>query len=421
MNLLSFSASHRDLDLDVLERLSAGATSVGRDLVAACPTVTGAVVLATCNRLEVYVETPDGARPDEIAAALTDAVASSGDIDPGAARDALRLRSADDATRHLFEVASGLDSMVVGEREIAGQVRRALTAAHAAGMTSTTLEQAFQFASRVSRRVEAATGLGSAGRSIVNVGLDLVAAAAPPWRQARVILIGTGSYAGASLAALRARGCDDVRVYSRSGRAEAFAAARGVDSIPVDGLVEALADADVVVSCSGRIGTVLDAAAVASARERATVLAEDRAHEPDAPARPLVLLDLALQRDVEADVADVEGVLLLDLATIRANAPQVGTEPVERAREVVADAVEEFSERLAARTVDLAVVDEIRALEELAHAEVVAGVAALGGQRLDAPARARAEKTLRQEVRARLHAEIQAAKAAVRAQVGSIA
>src|SRR5699024_6014048 len=151
------------------------------------------------------------------------------------------------------------------EREIAGQVRRAGVRARSTGTSTPALDLLFEQASRTSRRVEVATGLGAVGRSVVGVGLDLAAASLPPWRQARVVLVGTGSYAGAAFAALRARGVADVRVHSRSGRAADFASARGGVAVDGDGLVDAVADADLVVSCSGRVGHVLDAASVAAA------------------------------------------------------------------------------------------------------------------------------------------------------------
>src|SRR5690606_37833782 len=107
---------------------------------------------------------------------------------------------------------------------------------------------------RTSKKVSTSTTLGGAGRSVVALGLDLAAAELPPWHQVRAVLIGTGPCAGASLAAPRALGCAAVRVYSPSGRAEEFAAARGVEAVTA--LVAALEDADLVVSCSGARGRV---------------------------------------------------------------------------------------------------------------------------------------------------------------------
>src|SRR5690606_2106751 len=267
--LLSLTASHHELDLDALERLSAGAHSIGGSAVAACDVITGAVVLATCNRFELYldVDAPlDGTGVQHATEHVARMVADASGVAVDEALASFRTRAGTEVAEHLFAVASGLDSMVVGEREIAGQVQRALETAHADGVTSSTLELPFPTASRTAKQVSAQTTLGGAGRSVVALGLDLAGAELPPWHQVRAVLIGTGSYAGASLAALRALGCDDARVYSQSGRAEEFAAARGVEA--VTDLVAALEDADLVVSCSGARGRARAAGAARPGAER---------------------------------------------------------------------------------------------------------------------------------------------------------
>src|SRR5690606_26291843 len=301
---------------------------------------------------------------------VAELVAHSSGVTGETAARSFTVRTGQEVTEHLFAVASGLDAMVVGEREIAGQVKRALAEAREQETTSKTLELLFQTASRTSKRVGTQTELGAAGRSVVALALDLAEREVPPWDSTRAVLIGTGSYAGASVAALRARGCTDIRVFSRSGRAATFAASHDVQ--PVDSLVEALADADLVVSCSGArgraaatgtgdgtdlavvegdvgspatlphlrtdaapeasLGHVLDAAGLVRARERAA----DRAGDEPEP-RPLVILDLALHRDVHPGVADVEGVLLYDLATLKAHAPAVAHDVVAQAQAIVDD------------------------------------------------------------------------------------
>lgn len=407
MNILSFSASHHDLDLDLLERLGSVGPGLARDVVAPAPAtpvpaVRGAVVLATCNRVEVYVEADDEAAA---AARVQQVLAKATGLTRDDVAAALTHRTGDDAARHLLRVASGLESMVVGEREIAGQVRRAAVRARELGTSTPALDLLFEEASRTSRRVEAATGLGAVGRSVVGVGLDLAGESLPPWRQVRAVLVGTGSYAGAAFAALRARGVADVRVHSRSGRAADFASARGGVAVDGDGLVDAVADADLVVSCSGRVGHVLDAASVAAARERAADRAERLAHEPDPAVRPLVILDLALRRDVESAVGDVDGVLLLDLATIGAHAPAAGAGPVAQAEALVADGLDELARRELRRQVDAAVRDEAIALTAAAEREAAAA-------EREATAAGTDPRLARRAAFARRHAALLAAKAA---------
>lgn len=391
MVLLSLIASHHDLDLSVLERLSADTHAVGRELVADCPPVAGAVVLATCNRFELYLDIVDPADVDTARAAASASVAARSGYSVDRVSAILRPATGSAVPRHLFAVASGLESMVVGEREIAGQVRRALTAARRDGTTSSDLEGLFQAASRTSRAVEARTGLGSAGRSVVGVALDLVEDTLPAWGDVRCLLIGTGSYAGASLAALKARGCGRVEVFSASGRAGQFAAQRGVDAATSD-LEASLADVDLVVACSGASGAVLDAAAL----ERSRVTSPAGA----AP-RPLAVVDLALRRDVDPHVGELPGVRLVSLTTVAEHAPDEHSAAVEVARALVDEQAATYEVERRTREWNPPVVAARRhVLEELAGA--VDGLD-------DAAARA-----LRRKVRAALHGPTVRARAAAR-------
>ncbi|MFD7309518.1 glutamyl-tRNA reductase [Promicromonospora sp. NPDC059942] len=460
MVLLSLTASHRELDLDALERLSTGSSSVGRVVVGTCGPVAGAVVISTCNRFELYLDVDAPLSGDSVRHAtrhVAELVAHASGVTGDVAARSFTVRTGPEVTEHLFAVASGLDAMVVGEREIAGQVKRSLAIAREQETTSKTLELLFQTASRTSKRVGTDTELGAAGRSVVALALDLAESELPPWDGARAVLIGTGSYAGASVAALRARGCEDISVYSQSGRAEAFAESHGVR--PVDSLVEALADADIVVSCSGArgralaaradgdlagteelgaivagnfggqttlphglsgeagpeasLGHVLDAAAVVRARERAA----DRAGDEPEP-RPLVILDLALHRDVDPLVADVEGVLLYDLATLKAHAPAVAHDVVAQAQGIVDSAARRFEETRLGREADAAVVALLDEAEVRVVAEVDAAVArltdelALHGE--PAPEESDVDVIAR-DVRKRVHAELHDKIVAVRA------
>ena len=346
MVLLALSASHHDLDLDVLEQLSSGANSVGPTAVdESC--LDGCVVLATCNRFELYLDAVDG-REDVAAKTAVEAVAHATGLPADDVAHALRPRTGMFAVaQHLFGVASGLDSMVVGEREVAGQVRRALASAREDGTTSSDLERLFQWASRASRAVGAATSLGASGRSVVAVALDLAGnGLAPDAGQdealagRRALVVGTGTYAGAVLGALERRGVRDVAVHSPSGRAAEFAAARGLVAVPDGGLVAAVATADVVVTCSGARGPVLRPGDVRAAR-------------PDG--RPVAIVDLALRHDVDPAVADLPGVTFVDLATVQQHAGYVAPE-VADGWQIVAEHAAKFADTLADRDVVPAVV-----------------------------------------------------------------
>ncbi|WP_240646044.1 glutamyl-tRNA reductase [Georgenia sp. SYP-B2076] len=381
MVLILLSANHHDLDLADIERLSAGASDVGRQVVADWPAVRGAVVLATCNRFELYLDA--GTDAEDAVRAAHQAVASTSGTDPAEVARLMRAQAGEPAVQHLFEVASGLDSMVVGEREITGQVRRALDAARAEGLTSPLLERTLQHATRTSRQVAVDTDLARAGRSVVAVALDLAAArvqahacerhggawpqdphASPvphgSWAGRRALLVGTGSYAGASLAALRERGATDVAVWSASGRAHAFAESHGTAEAPQD-LATALARTDLVVTCRGTGTPVLGVATVAEAV---------RARRERGETAPLVLVDLALQHDIDPAAATLDGVVHVNLPTVREHAPAATVGEVARAREIVADGVRALADDGAERRMADAVVALRTTVEEAVAAEI---------------------------------------------------
>ncbi|WP_243758624.1 glutamyl-tRNA reductase [Actinotalea soli] len=392
---MTLTASHRDLDLDVLEQLSSGAHSVGSEVVADSHEITGCVVLATCNRFEVYLDVAETcAGPETALDAVTATVARTSGLPQADVQDSLQARVGPEVGRHLFAVASGLDSMVIGEREVAGQVRRALHTARTERTTSPRLERLFQTASRTSRAVGAQTGLGGTGRSVVGVALDLAAEALVEsdleLAQARVLLVGTGSYAGASVTALRARGVTDVAVHSPSGRAAGFAAERGLEAVEPGTLDAQLARADVVLSCSGALGPVVDAAMVVDARRRSV--------DDDGRPRPVVLIDLALHHDIDPQAAQVPGVHLIDLATVQQHSPTTVSPAVEAGLEIVARSAAEFEAGLAEQEL----VPEVVALRARVEAQVAAEVARVAA-RQGPEAAAQVERSLRRVSAALLH------------------
>ena len=393
MVLLSLAASHHDLDLDVLERLSQDVQAVASELVGSVASVSGAVVLATCNRFELYLEVDDAEHTPSARAAAANAVARRSGYTLEQVSTHMRVSTGTDAAAHLFSVASGLDSMVVGEREIAGQVRRALTTARRERTTTSGLESLFQAASRVSRLVESRTGLGATGRSVVGVALDIAERGLPDWSDVRCVLIGTGSYAGASLAALKARGARDIRVYSASGRARAFAAARGVQSLPASAdLAAEVSDVDLVVACSGAAGAVLGVDALAAARQ--------------ASSSPLTVVDLALRHDVDPGVRSLPGVRLVSLHTVAEHAPAEHA-AVQTAHDVVVAAAEAYEADRRVRDWNPAVVAE--------RTRVLGGLEAGFSELPDAARDEPAERALRRRTRALLHAPTVRAREAARA------
>ena len=174
---------------------------------------------------------------------------------------ACRVGSA--VVQHLCAVASGLESMVVGEDEIAGQVRACLATSQQERTTTPTLERLLQRALATSKAVTNSTGLGAAGRSIVSVGLDLIEGRHGPLAGSTALVLGTGSYARVVIAALNRRGCTDISVFSSSGRAAQFAATHDVNAVELADLVAAIGHSALVAACSGAPHYLLDEALLA--------------------------------------------------------------------------------------------------------------------------------------------------------------
>lgn len=320
--LLCLTANHRNASLDVLERLSQGAPAATRALVDDELFVAGAVVLATCNRFEAYLDIDEPLTGGEAVAveSVVEAMAAASDVPVDLLRSSVAVHQGADAAAHLFAVTSGLESVVVGEDEISGQVRRALDAARAEGMTSGELERLFQRATHTSRGIRNRTGLRGTHRSLVRFALELASSRIADWSAARVLVVGTGRYAARTVEAVRARGAHDLQVFSPSGRATGFAAKHGL--APAPDFAIAAAQADVVITCT--------ADAVVHA-------------EAFTPGHRVLVIDLGLPRNVDPEVGRVDGVELLDLETIRLHAPLEEFSAHSDARAIVGDAATEFA------------------------------------------------------------------------------
>ncbi|MBT9605255.1 glutamyl-tRNA reductase [Microbacterium sp.] len=342
--LLCVSASHKTASFDLLERLSVPTTPVAPLIAAHDECVQGAVVVATCNRFEAYVDMDEpvtAAVAVGVEATLSAIEAATG-VPASELEGSYTVLGGGDVAEHLFSVASGLESVVVGEGEIAGQVRRALTESRNLGTTSGELERLFQRASEAQRGVKNSTAIGRAGRSLVRLGLELADSRIADWSTQRVLLVGTGAYAAATVAALRDQGAEDISVHSPSGRAAKFAAKHGLRAVSAETFPTAVAHADLVITCTTSEHHVVSAATFAAGRTAAESAAAPAGCPVDHSGRRLVI-DLGLPRNVDPDVATVPGVDLLDLETIRLHAPLEELQATDAARDLVRDAARRFA------------------------------------------------------------------------------
>lgn len=330
--LVMLGVSHHQVSLATLEQLAAEPTDLAAALAGLAQSpdspIRGVVQLATCHRLELYLDaTRFHDAVDAVSALLTPELA-----------DAMTVRVGTGVVTHLFAVAAGLESVVIGESEIAGQVARALDQAPG---SSPELHRLFQQALQAARTVAAQTRIGAAGRSVATVALDAAAQRLGSLCDRSVLMIGTGAFARVVAGALRARGVTELTVLSPSGRAAAFARTHGARALDRSELPELLGTVDLVVTASGH-GPVLDAAVVAAACA--------------ARSRELVMVDLALPHDLPAAVRQLTGVAVIDLDTVAGSAVAPANEERAAAERIITDAVERFESTSAERTADPVVI-----------------------------------------------------------------
>ncbi len=306
MTVLVVGLSHRSAPVEVLERAAVTAPDVPKllDEMLRAEHVSEAMLLSTCNRIEVY------AVVDAFHGGLADVSATlsrhSG-LPLPELTEHVYVHYAGSAVQHLFAVAAGLDSMVVGEAQILGQLRTAYAAADAAGTVGRALHELAQQSLRVGKRVHASTGIDTAGASVVSEALaDAAAALGGDLAGRRAVLVGAGAMGALAAAHLRRAGAAEIVVLNRSvDRAERLAATTVENGIPARSgplhrLAAELPAADLLVACTGAIGSVVDLAVVAGRG-----------------GRPLAVCDLGLPRDVDPAVGELPGVTLVDLVALQ--------------------------------------------------------------------------------------------------------
>ena len=334
MAILTLGVSFRRAPIELLERLAftdddfAKAYRHALDLDG----IDEAVILSTCNRVEVTASVPSyhaGFLALKRLLTETRGVAAEDLAEP------LYSHWEQDAADHLFAVAAGLDSMVLGETQIYAQVREALRRAEAEDGAGPALTGLFHAAARAGRRVRQETSLGAAPDAFVSLGADLADAALGGLGGRDVVVVGAGQMAALAVKHLRHRGVGPVRILNRSlEHARALAERTNAAHGDLDALPDALGHADLVVSATGAAGIVVHREIVAHAMA-------DRAG-------PLVLLDLAVPRDVEPETAYLDGVRVIDIVSLRerlaAHDPATAGDIV-RAHELVAEEVRRFTVR----------------------------------------------------------------------------
>ena len=385
MSLLVVGLSYRTAPVSVLERVIISADDVPKVLgeLHADDAVSEVLALSTCNRVEVYA---DVARFHPAVAEITRVLARHAGLSITDLGDHLYVHFAEAAAEHIFSVASGLNSMVVGESQILGQLRSAYALATDSATVGTVLHDVAQTALRVGKRVHAETGIDRAGASVVSVALDHASRVLGSLAGRRAVIVGAGSMGALTGATLRRRGVTDIVVANRSAeRGTRLAATLGGRAVGLSDVADEIAGADLLVSSTGATGLVIEQSAVGN---RAV--------------RPLVVLDVALPRDVDPAVAELPGVTYVDLDSLRADGAMVSDAEVALATAMVA---EELAAYLAQQQA-LAVAPTVTALRARAGQVVDAELARLDARMpgLDPADRAEVADAVRRAVEKVLHA-----------------
>ena len=400
MTLLAVGVSHQTAPVALLEQFAMGADDRVKALheLVGSDHVSEALVLATCNRIEVFAEVDrfHGGVTDVGRVLARQAGATVEELSPY-----VTVHYEDQAVAHLFTVAAGLDSMVVGETQVLGQLRAAYALARQEGTVGRALHPVAQRALRVGKRVHSETGIDKAGASLVSVALDRAEARIGGLAGRPVLVVGAGSMGALAATTLARRGADVVvcsRTESSAGR---LAETVGGRAVPLSGMADELAAADLLLTCTGATGLVVGTDVVAAAMSARVD-------------RPLAVVDLALPRDVDPGVAALPGVHVVDLALLqgergtalrqggRAGADgAVAADDIDTARAMIeAETALLRAERMAAE-----VGPTVSALRSQAAEVVDAELLRLAGRLPDLDARERAEiaRTVRRVVDKLLH------------------
>jgi len=331
MHLFLLGVSHRTAPVDLRERLdfSSGDLSAAAEQIAARPSMSESVVLSTCNRSEIYVASDDPARArEELVTFLSD----YHHVPAQTFQPHLFALENSAAVAHLFRVAAGLDSLVVGEPQILGQVKDAYQTAAAKHCVGSVLNNVFRWSFGVGKRVRTETALGEGAVSVSFAAVALARKIFGRLKGRQVLVIGAGEISSLTAQHLRAQGVGDIVITSRThAHAEALAAEVGGVAVPWDGMVNALGSADIVITATGSQRPIITRAQLDAAGHRRSAA--------------LFIIDIAVPRDVDPAVGEIEQVFLYNIddlqSIVEENLSKRAAE-VERAESIVNEEVTRF-------------------------------------------------------------------------------
>jgi glutamyl-tRNA reductase len=324
MNIFCVGLNHRTAPIEARERFAGHAGTIATLRAAGCAE---ALLLTTCNRVEVYAASPREFSSKEIASALQTREEPISEQDLAA----FYRREDDECAQHLFRVASGLDSMVVGETEIFGQTKRAYNRAHANGEARACLHRLFQRAFRVAKQVRTKTEITRGSVSVGSVAVELAEKIFGDLRGRRVLVLGAGETSEKTLRALASRGVSDLRVSNRTpARAEELAAKLEGSAVPFSNWLEQCREIDILISSTAANAYLL-------AAENLEPVIRSRID------RPFFVIDIAVPRNVAPEVNELDGVYLYDIDSLQS----IANEMLELRRQQFTTAAEIIDQHVA--------------------------------------------------------------------------
>jgi glutamyl-tRNA reductase len=327
MNLFCVGISHHTATVETRERYAGG---VGEAELLATGIWKEALVLSTCNRVEIYGSSDRPVATEEIMSVLWESKARLEES------DIFYRHDGEACARHLFRVVAGLDSMVIGETEILGQAKKAYEAAREANGAGPLLHRLFQRAFRVAKQVRSNTDVTRGAVSVGSVAVELAGRIFGDLRERRVLILGAGETSERTARALRSRGVSDLRVTNRSlDRAENLAAQVQGRAVPFQNWTEQCHEVDIMICSTSAEEPLLT-------REVLAPMLKGRAD------RPLFIIDIAVPRDVAPEVNEMDGVYLYDIDSLQSIADQslaMRRQQISAAEKIIAEHVADFAAR----------------------------------------------------------------------------
>jgi glutamyl-tRNA reductase len=332
MHVLLVGVSHRTTPVELRERLDFSTRGVDRALAALAdaPAHEEAAIVSTCNRVELYVGCKD---VDAARAGIERFISEFHGVAPGELAPHLYAKVGPEAVRHLFRVAAGLDSLVVGEPQVLGQVKEAYNVASQLGSTGTLLNKLFHAAFAAGKRVRAETALSEGAVSVSYAAVSLARKIFGNLKGRTVLVLGAGEMGKLTAIHMQAQGIARLIIMSRtSAHSATLAQAIGGTAMPWESLPDALAEADILITATGASTPIISRDMVAR-----TMKARRK--------RPLFIIDIAVPRDVDGGAGDLEEVFLYNIddlqAVVQENISKRSVE-AEQAETIVADEVTRF-------------------------------------------------------------------------------